>query len=214
MFKWLESRILWGTLLILAGVVFFLQNLFNFELGGLFWGALLGLGGLFFIGIFINNRMTWWSLIPGFTLLGVSATILVSSYLPRVGDLLGGVFVLGGIGVAFVAVYLADRRNWWAMIPAGVMLTLSTIVILDQVLGGFGSGGVFFLGLGLTFAVVGLLPTPSGRMTWAWYPAGILFVMGLLISAAAENLFGYIWPIALILGGLILIYRATLSRSR
>jgi len=212
MFKWLESRILWGTLLILAGVVFLLQNLFNFNLGGFFWGALLGLGGLFFIGIFISNRATWWALIPGFTLLGVSATVLVSSIFPRAGDIFGGVFVLGGIGVAFIAVYLTDRRNWWAVIPAGVMLTLSMIVFLDQILGGFGSGGVFFLGLGLTFAVVALLPTPNGRMNWAWYPAGILFVMGILISAAAENLFGYIWPIALILAGLVLIYRAFLSR--
>ena len=212
MFKWLESRILWGTLLILVGVVFLLQNLFNFNLGGFFWGALLGLGGLFFIGIFISNRATWWALIPGFTLLGVSATVLVSSIFPRAGDIFGGVFVLGGIGVAFIAVYLTDRRNWWAVIPAGVMLTLSMIVFLDQILGGFGSGGVFFLGLGLTFAVVALLPTPNGRMNWAWYPAGILFVMGILISAAAENLFGYIWPIALILAGLVLIYRAFLSR--
>jgi hypothetical protein len=212
MFRWLESRILWGTLLILTGVVFLLQNLFNFELSGYFWGILLGLVGLFFISVFMSRRAAWWALIPGFALLGVSATILVSTVFPRIGEIFGGVFVLGGIGVAFVAVYLFDQRNWWAVIPAGVMLTLSAIVLLDQMLGGFGSGGVLFLGFGLTFAVVALLPTPHGKMNWAWYPAGILFVMGILISAAAENLFGYIWPIALILAGLILVYRAYLSR--
>jgi len=212
MFKWLESRVVWGSLLILAGVVFLLQNLFNFQLGDLFWGLLFALGGLIFISLFVNNRVHWWSLIPGFTLLGISGTILVNSYLPGLQDILGGLFVLGGIGVAFLAVYLADRRNWWAVIPAGVMLTLAVISMLDNVLGGTASGGLFFLGLALTFVIVALLPTPQGRMNWAWYPAGILAIIGFIVSVAAGNLLGYAWPVILILGGLALIYRTFASR--
>ena len=211
MFKWLESRVLWGALLILAGVVFLLQNLFNFELGGLFWAALVGLAGLLFLTVYLNNRTNWWGLIPGFTLLGVAATILTSSYLPRVGDILGGVFVLGGIGVAFLAVYLAERKFWWALIPAGVMFTLCLVVLGDNLLKGFG-GGILFFGMGLTFLVIALLPTSDGRMRWAWYPAIALMVMGVIISAAAEDLFGYIWPAALIIGGIALIVRTSLSR--
>jgi len=212
MFKWLESRVVWGSLLILAGVVFLLQNLFNFQLGDLFWGLLFALGGLIFISLFVNDRVHWWSLIPGFTLLGISGTILVNSYLPGLQDILGGLFVLGGIGVAFLAVYLADRRNWWAVIPAGVMLTLAVISMLDNVLGGTASGGLFFLGLALTFVIVALLPTPQGRMNWAWYPAGILAIIGFIVSVAAGNLLGYAWPVILILGGLALIYRTFASR--
>lgn len=212
MFKWLESRVVWGSLLILAGVVFLLQNLFNFRLGDLFWGLLFALGGLIFISVFINNRAQWWSLIPGFVLLGIAGTILVNSYLPGLQDILGGLFVLGGIGVAFLAVYLADRRNWWAIIPAGVMLTLAVISMLDNVLGGSASGGLLFLGMALTFVVVALVPTPRGRMNWAWYPAGILAVIGFIISVAASNLMGYVWPLILILGGLVLIYRTFVSR--
>lgn len=212
MVKWLESRILWGSLLILAGVVFLLQNLFNFDIGALFWALLLALGGAVFIIVYINNRAHWWALIPGFTLLGVSATVFLDNYLPMLEGVLGGFFVLGGIGIAFVAVYLSDRRNWWAVIPAGVLLTLATITVVDELLGGFGTGGLFFLGMGLTFALVAILPTPQGRMRWAWYPAAALVVMGLLIAAAAENLIGYLWPAALILGGLVLIYRTIGSR--
>lgn len=212
MFKWLESRVVWGSLLILAGVVFLLQNLFNFRLGDFFWGLLFALGGLIFISVFINNRAQWWSLIPGFVLLGIAGTILVNSYLPGLQDILGGLFVLGGIGVAFLAVYLADRRNWWAIIPAGVMLTLAVISMLDNVLGGSASGGLLFLGMALTFVVVALVPTPRGRMNWAWYPAGILAVIGFIISVAASNLMGYVWPLILILGGLVLIYRTFVSR--
>ncbi len=212
MFKWLESRILWGSLLILAGLVFLMQNVFNLQLGGLFWAALLGLGGLVFITAFLNERRNWWALIPGFTLLGIAATVFVSNFFPRVNSVLGGLFVLGGIGIAFVAVYLADRRYWWALIPAGVMLTLAAISVLDQLLGGFESGGLLFLGLALTFAVVALLPNPQGRMTWAWYPAAVLAVIGLIISAFSGNVIGYVWPLVLILGGLVLIYRTLVVR--
>jgi hypothetical protein len=211
MFKWLESRALWGFLLILAGIVFLLQNLFDFELGGLFWTALVGFAGLFFLTIYLNNRANWWSLIPGFTLLGVAATILSSTYFPSVGDFLGGVFVLGGIGLAFLVIYLTERKYWWALIPAGVMFTLCLVVLGDNIIGGLG-GGFLFFGLGLTFLVLALLPTANGRMTWAWYPAIALLVIGVIISAAAEDLFGYIWPAALIVGGIALIARTILSR--
>jgi len=69
------------------------------------------------------------------------------------------------------------------------------------------TGGIFFIGLGLTFALVGLLPAPRGRMRWAFIPALVLLVMGLLIFAAAEQFINYLWPVALILVGLYLVFR-------
>lgn len=212
MLKWLESRVLWGLLLIVAGVVFLLQNLFQFEIGAIFWGALFALAGLFFITIYINHRPNWWALIPGFTLLGIAATIFTSSYLPMLDNIFGGVFVLGGIGTAFVAVYLADRRHWWAIIPAGVMYSLTTIVIFDNLLGGFGSGGILFIGLGITFVILAILPTNERSMTWAWYPAIPMMIMGVLIFAASEDLFRFVLPAALIAGGLLLVFRAFVPR--
>ena len=212
MFKRSESRLIWGVLLILVGVVFLLENLFHLQLGGLFWAGLLGIAGLAFLYVYLSNRTYWWSLIPGFTLLGISATVLLDSYLPRLGDILSGMFVLGGIGIAFVAVYLAERRFWWALIPAGVMLTLSLVTISDNLFGGFGSGGLLFFGLGITFAVIAWLPTPHGQMKWAWFPAAGLFLVGIIVSAAAENLFGYVWPVVLIAGGIILILRTFIKK--
>ncbi len=205
--KWLASPLLWGILLILAGVLFLLENLGIIQLAGLFWALLLTLAGLFFLFVYINDRTNWWGLIPGFTLLGVASLLYLDYFSPQLADALGGALVLGGVGIAFLAVYLADRRNWWAIIPMGVMLTLAAVTALDQ-LGVVASGGIFFLGLGLTFILVALLPSPAGRMTWAWIPAVALLVMGFLLTASASNLIVYIFPLALIVGGGYLFYRA------
>jgi hypothetical protein len=67
---------------------------------------------------------------------------------------------------------------------------------------------MFFLGLGITFALVAILPGTEGQMRWAWIPAAILGLMGLLILIAAEELINYIWPSALIFAGLLLIGRS------
>lgn len=213
MFKLMQSRILWGVLLILAGVIFLLQNFFGFAFGGVFWGLLFGLGSFIFLSVYFTNREHWWALIPGFTLLGIGLTILMSSFAPGLNDILGGTFVLGGIAVAFLAVYLTNREYWWALIPFGVMTTLAFVAAVENFFSSAGTGGVFLLGLGLTFAVVALLPTSEGRMKWAWIPAGILLVMGLALIAAAENLFLIVGPAALILVGLYLIYKTMIARG-
>jgi hypothetical protein len=49
-------------------------------------------------------------------------------------------------------------------------------------------------------------------MKWAFIPAGIMIVMGLLITAALSPLINYIWPSALILAGLLLVFRAYIWR--
>lgn len=218
MSRWFESRLLWGGLLILAGVLFLLENLGILQLSGSFWelfvGVGLGVGGLAFLLVYAGNREHWWALIPGFTLLGVASLIVLSSLLPQVAERVGGALVLGGIALAFLTVYFSDRRNWWAIIPGGVMLTLTLVVTLGELTSGWGTGALFFIGLGLTFALVALMPTPEGRMQWAWIPAAILLLMGGLILAAAEELIGIIGPVALIVGGLFLFYQAVRPRQQ
>jgi hypothetical protein len=85
-------------------------------------------------------------------------------------------------------------------------------VLLGEAFSGIEVGGIFFLGLGLTFGLVAIIPTPHGQMKWAFIPAGIMIVMGLLITAALSPLINYIWPSALILAGLLLVFRAYIWR--
>jgi uncharacterized membrane protein len=74
------------------------------------------------------------------------------------------------------------------------------------------TGGIFFFGLGLTFALLALLPTPEGRLTWSIIPAIVFLIVGTFITAAATELINYVWPVLLILGGLYLLYRTFGSR--
>ncbi len=210
--KWLESRVLWGSLLILGGVLFLLQNLGIFKLGDMFWALLLALAGVFFLSIFFQNRANWWALIPGFTLLGIALLVFTSLLFPRVANVWGGSFVLGALGLSFWVIFIIDRKNWWAIIPGGVLITLAAIAGLSQFIAGVATGGIFFFGLGITFGLVAVLPSPEGQMKWAWIPAGVLVLMGLLIMAAAGNIINYLWPAILILGGGYLLVRAFLRR--
>ena len=212
-----RNTALWGMLLIGAGIIFLLQNLgWIGGFGDLIWTGLFGIGGLLFLYVFFSNpTKQWWAAIPGFTLLGLSAVTFLDNFGPAfVGRLSGSVF-LGSIGLGFVMIYLANQRLWWAIIPGGVMATLAVVAGVDELhVRGFGfgaldSGGIFFLGLGLTFLVLGLLSQRTGeRLTWAFIPATVLIVMGVLIGANWENLINVVWPAVLIVLGGYWVWRS------
>lgn len=215
--KWLASRVLWGILLIAAGIIFLLDNLGVLAIGELLWIVIFTIAGAGFLSVYIQDRRHWWAFIPGLTLLSVAVTILLGFILPTGSDEWIGGIVPFGIGLSFLLIYLNDREQWWAIIPMGVMFTVAFMVLLESLprLGqqarGFEMGGLFFLGMGLTFALVALLPGSATRtreqMRWAWIPAAILLVIGIFILTALTNLINYLWPLALILLGLFLVLR-------
>jgi hypothetical protein len=213
-----RGYIVLGIVLVALGVLFLLQNfdLLNFNLiGGLVWGLVFGIAGLVFLGVFVTNiHENWWAVIPGFVLLGLAFLIAFGETL---GAAAGG-FFLGAIGLSFLVIYLVRREFWWAIIPAGALLTLAVIATLADRLPGMVSGSLLFLGLGLTFGLVYLAPAPGPRKTWALIPGGILVVIGLLMMFAPGGFIityiNYIWPIALIVGGGILVVRALLKRGQ
>jgi len=210
--KILESRILWGGLLVLAGVLFLVQNLGLFRIGELFWVVLLALGALFFLSIFLQNKANWWALIPGLTLISLGIIVLMNWITPDHSERWSGSIILAGIGLSFALIYLVARQNWWAIIPAGVLFTLAVIAGLEEFFPALGTAGLFFLGLGLTFALVALLPNPQGDMRWDWIPGGILLLVGSIFLVAGGNLLVYVWPVILILAGGLFIVRALRTR--
>jgi hypothetical protein len=206
--KQLDLRLVFGALLVVAGTLSLLESL-NIVRGATvwLWAIVLGVGGLAFLALFVGNREQWWALIPALSLLSVTALLVLTQLTPRGVDVWGGPIILGGIGLSFWLIYLIKRDYWWAIIPGGVLVTLAVVAGLGAADVGVTTGGVFFFGLGLTFVLVGVLPTPHGQMRWAFIPGGLLLVMGVLIVAAAESLFIYLLPVALIALGVFLVFR-------
>lgn len=212
--KRLDLRLVFGAILVLSGVLFLLDNLGVLKgAGDLFWAVLFAVAGGAFLYRFATDRQHWWALIPGFTLLGLAAVIVVESLpLGDTGALSGGL-LLAAIGAGFWAIYLTRRDFWWALIPGGVLVTLGVMAALGDKVQGEAVGGIFFLGLAATFGGVYYLPTAQGRQTWAAIPAVILGVMGVALLAGAAVGLSYILPVALIIVGLYLLWRALAPRA-
>jgi hypothetical protein len=206
--KWPILRILWGLLLILAGVLFLLNSIGTIIIGEYQWSILLGIGGLAFLSVFISDRNQWWALFPAFGLLIGGSIIYLENAYPRISGDIAGAIALGGIGLVFLLIFLTNLKNWWALIPAGVLFSLTAVFLL-----GAESGGVFLIGLGLTFGVIGFVPTEQGRMRWAFIPAAILIIIGLVMLLASFDLFALLWPLGLIAGGLLIIYYVVRGRK-
>ena len=62
------------------------------------------------------------------------------------------------------------------------------------------------------FGLVYLLPTNQGRMKWAIYPAAALLAMAVLVMAAMGQVATLLWPTALILAGVYMVYRTLRPR--
>ncbi|BCY18104.1 hypothetical protein hrd7_19530 [Leptolinea sp. HRD-7] len=207
----MNRKFLIGIFFLLAGVITLFANLGYFSFGELFGSGLLLVGGLVFLYYFAVSKSNWWAAIPGCILFSVGVTASLPWVAPGLEGRLGGPIVLAGISLAFWLVYLRVPTHWWAIIPAGVMLTLASITLMSTE-NGMETGGVFFIGLGLTFALVALLPGSSLRMAWPWIPAAVLIIMGFLFIASAAQLASLILPAAMIIAGIVLTFKAIIKR--
>ena len=69
-----------------------------------------------------------WTFILG----GIMTVLAVISILTTgVSGEIIGTFVMWVIALPFWAVYLANRRNWWAIIPSGVMVVIGLMPLLS-----------------------------------------------------------------------------------
>lgn len=214
------NPMIWGLILIVGGLVMLLANMGYFEsLGGLFAALLAAAGGAVFLYFFLRNtQKTWWAAIPGCTLLGLAGTIFLSEYAPAALQPLIPASILGGIGLGFFLVYAVRREFWWAMIPGGVMFSVAATAFASETgrLSGDAVGGLMVFGLGVTFLLVAMTGREFRTRRWAYIPAGILLLIGTLLSASmtrALETLGYVWPAVLIVIGGWLLYLALSRRE-
>lgn len=198
-----DGGTLWGIFLVAVGALFLLQTLgilhvawdITISLGFLIGGALFG-------AIFARDRRNWWALFPATALGFIGVMIFLDQVAP--GFRLGGSLFLGGLGLAFAGVYAAlDRRHFWPIIPAGVLLTLATVAGIDHLLPWVNDGWIFFGGLALTFGFV-------------WYETQYVQRWALVVALACAaiaalgllgSLMKFMFPLALVGIGLYMLVR-------
>ncbi|HTX79949.1 MAG TPA: hypothetical protein VMC62_09785 [Longilinea sp.] len=211
-FNW---RALIGIVLVVIGGLSFLQGFNVIHLHGDIWGmsfaVLFAAIGAAFLYVMASNRLNWWAAIPGFALLGLAALILLAM-VPGFPGVYGGAIFMASISLGFLVVYLMDRRNWWAIIPGGSVLSVAVMIALTP-FGGNLAVGVMFFGMGVTFAALTLLPVAGTRMSWAWIPALALFLMGVFFLFLQGATAALVAPVALILVGGFLLVRPLLHRD-
>ncbi|HET9588378.1 MAG TPA: hypothetical protein VFO91_06285 [Anaerolineales bacterium] len=201
--------------LIPGGVMLFLAltTLLVDSAGGEWVGALfLFLIALTFLVVYLNDRTRTWALIVAY----VCAVLSIAPMMASGGDLAayyGSVFLFA-VALPFFILYFSSALNWWAIIPAGVLTVVALIaglaiagLIRDESQGGF-VNALMMGGLAVTFGVVWL------RHAKPW--AKIVTIVLAALAVASVFLVSYyqvFWPLAIILGGIYLLFTALRPRA-
>ncbi|PDV99898.1 hypothetical protein [Candidatus Chloroploca asiatica] len=131
-----------------------------------------------------------------------------------------GVWVLLTLGVGFTVAGIATRHAGW-FIPGGILngIGLGVLLIESGIVSGEPvEGATFLLAFALGWASITLFTRlfSNEALLWPLIPAGIMaFIGGALflgeVGLGMLSTLNYIWPLLLVIGGLIIIVR---SRQR
>jgi hypothetical protein len=168
----------------------------------LFWSCLFGAAGALFL-IYLIDRV-WWTVYPGFPLLGISAGILAGQISTEFGW--AAFFLVSS--VAFWLLYGINRPlNWWAIMPGGALVSLGIVLIVGSHVSNMVAAGICCLGLSFTFLAI-LILTRENK--WAYIPAGSLAIAGVLFMALGTSTKAVLYSCAIIL---IIVGIAMIARS-
>jgi hypothetical protein len=202
--------------LIPGGVMLFLAltTLLVDSAGGEWIGSMfLFLIGLSFLVVYFNNRSRAWALLVAYILGVLSIAPVMSAGDGNTAAYYGSVFLFA-IALPFFVVYFRGADKWWAVIPAGILTTLSVVAALaiaglirNAEQGGY-ANAILMFGLAATFAVIWL------RHAKEW--AKVVTIVLALVAVASIFFASYtkaFWPVAVILAGGYLLYTALRPES-
>ncbi len=191
-----RPRVLGAIALIVVGVLGLLSSLGVLDgMGGLFGLMLFGAAAVFAAAQGRRSNSFWWRAVA-YPLAGLA----IASVAPTA---IGGAAFLGSLGLAFGLVWRENERRWWAVIPAGTLLSLGLTALIDGVTRGDTAGVVFLLGLAATFYVLTRLTVEP--QAWAIYPAIGLALLAVMTATVSG---GWLLPLAFIAIGAYLLWRS------
>ena len=206
-----KSSLFWGLLLIIGGGVALVQQ-FGYlnQLPESIWMWVFALISLIALVSYVTSGWDQWGwLFPAgvFGGLAVIVALATSGY----DNAAIGSPLFFGLTIPFAAAYLNNRsRNWWALIPGGIMLFLALVTLLVDNVGGEWIGSVFLFLIGLSFLIVYL---NNRTRTWALLVAYILFVLSIAPALASFGgdtaaYFGSVFLLAVALPFFIIYFRS------
>lgn len=196
--------------LIPGGVMLFLAltTLLVDTVGGEWVGAMfLLLIGLAFLAVYLNNQSRIWALIVAY----VFGVLSIAPMLAAFGEMaayFGSVFLFA-VALPFFILYFRSMENWWAIIPAGALTVVGVVATLaiaglinDGTSGGY-VNAFLMAGLAVVFAILWL----RHDQAWAKIVAIVLAAVA-VASVFFVSSYEVFWPVAIILGGIYLLYTA------
>lgn len=206
--KRFSAALIWGIFLLVAGLFLQLKGLGVFGAWGqLIWGALFAAAGIGFVIWFALDLARWWRAIPGFTLLGIGALLILQSRGLQM-EAWSSPLALFGMALGFWAVLLARREHWWAVIPAGTLTVISILLRFWSELAESSRLAVLFGGIGLVFVLLYAIRFGQQDTRWAAIPAGALLLLSLVTVMQTLRLPALVadwWPLLLVVAGAGLI---------
>lgn len=196
--------------LIPGGVMLFLAlvTLMVDSVGGEWVGAMfLLMIGVAFLFVYFSNRTHTWALLVAYIMAVLSIAPMLAAF-GEVAAYFGSVFMFA-VALPFFVLYFRSEENWWAIIPAGtlsvvgVIVTLAIAGLIDDATSGGRVGALLAGGLAVTFSVLWL----RHNKDWARTVAILLAALA-VASLFFISYYEIFWPIAIILGGVYLLYTA------
>lgn len=208
-----RSGLFWGVLLIGAGLLALAEqmgyiNRFSPQMWVVTFAAISLLG---LVSYALSGFKQWAWLFPAGIFGGLAFVVLLSEANVESSAVATPLFV--GLTLPFAAAYVMDRtRNWWALIPGGLMVFLALTTLLADVGGGEWVGALFLFMIAISFLMVYL---NNQTRLWALMVAYVMAVLGIapLMSIGGRDaaFYGPIFLFAVALPFFVIYFRSTQS---
>jgi hypothetical protein len=178
-----KSSLFWGILLIGGGALALAQQMgYMDQFSETIWMWIFVLASLAaFLSYALSGWKDWGWLFPAGIFGGLAVTIALATN--DVNSAAVGSPLFLGLLIPFAAAYLTDHsKNWWALIPGGVMLFLAMTTLLVDNVGGEWIGSLSLFLIALSFLVVYL---NNHTRTWALLVAYVMFVLSIAPAMAS-----------------------------
>lgn len=163
-------------------------------------------------------------LVGGAILVVIGVIALIGRLVPETyGANFGSLILLGLAGVFLVAGIVTRESGWF--VPTGILggLGAGVALITSRLMSGFtlDDGGVFLLCFAAGWFAIPILSVifTRDRNLWALIPGAIIGLVGLAVALGGVYMnmlqwLNYVWPVALVVIGAWLLYRAYRPREK